>query len=293
MWPILGAIAGAVSSIGGSWLENRENIQATDKANLTNFEAAGRQMDFQERMSNTANQRAVADLEASGLNPMLALHQGGASTPPGSAMAASQPIPSKSLGTGMSSALQAAGTIADIDKTQAATEVDQAMIPKMKSEARLNNASAQASENQTNRLFPHLVDKAKWEAANQYTRSRSEGERFAIERGGQDDGKGGSQPSRWSQERDSRAAGLRSDVAQAIIDEYHTPAARNEASYENTPYGRSSVRKYLQDFGEFTGSASSLLRAIPGLRGSGSRGGMGMTKRYRGNSGRQGIDFDR
>ena len=50
--------------------------------NQWSAEQAMKQMEFQERMSNTAHQREMADLKASGLNPILSA-KSGASTPSG------------------------------------------------------------------------------------------------------------------------------------------------------------------------------------------------------------------
>lgn len=74
MLNFLGTLGGAALGFYG---QHRANKQAQVNAR--------EQMQFQERMSSTAYQRATADMSAAGINPMLAYKQGGASSPSGAA----------------------------------------------------------------------------------------------------------------------------------------------------------------------------------------------------------------
>jgi len=124
-------LGSAVSGVGGL-VGDIINTNATNNANR---DIAGDQIRFQERMSSTAYQRAMADMRAAGLNPMLAFSQGGASTPAGASATMQKANIGENAGRLATSAISAAQTMGDLElkasqgeqaKTQSLNNIEQA-----------------------------------------------------------------------------------------------------------------------------------------------------------------------
>lgn len=128
-----------------------------EETNAANAQQASQQMDFQREMSSTAYQRAVTDMKAAGLNPMLAYSQGGAITP-GGAMATMQNS-TASAAANASQALQLRQVIASTENVRADTAlknsqalVNQATVPKLVQDTLTGGHSASQIEQLARRL---------------------------------------------------------------------------------------------------------------------------------------------
>lgn len=130
--PIAAIIGGA--AIGGAinYFSQQEAARSTNQASK---EISNDQMRFQERMSNTAHLREIADLKAAGLNPILSSGGSGASTPAGS-QAANMAMPAIQ----MPSVLEVVSLMQEQQKIDMQRDVVDAQIPNTK--AKTQNVKA-------------------------------------------------------------------------------------------------------------------------------------------------------
>lgn len=139
VWP---AIIAAAAAVGGGILSNKAKMKQQDD-----------QQDFQERMSNTSYQRAMADMEAAGLNPMLAAKLGGASTPNGPAPVDFENIGAEAVQAAESATRSSAASAAkdqaeaQTDKTKAETELIATQAAQIQADTMMKtNAAAEAAQ---------------------------------------------------------------------------------------------------------------------------------------------------
>ncbi|UYD39199.1 MAG: DNA pilot protein [Wigfec virus K19_141] len=112
------------------------DARAQERANKENKLEAQINREFQERMSSTAYQRAMDDMKKSGLNPMLAYQQGGASVPSGS-----QATVQSASKTG----LAAAGLQAYTGISAARSQIQNANTAQAQSESSISLQAAQSA----------------------------------------------------------------------------------------------------------------------------------------------------
>lgn len=83
--PLNPATIGLIGGLAGDVLGGIFGSSAQKRANAANVRLQRENQQWLERMSNTAWTRGVQDMRSAGINPMLAVSQGGASTPSSSA----------------------------------------------------------------------------------------------------------------------------------------------------------------------------------------------------------------
>lgn len=161
-------LGGSLLSGGLSYLGQREANQANrDIANQANLMAqanAREQMAFQERMSNTAYQRGMADMKAAGLNPMLAYSQGGASSPAGASGGVTTARMENALGAGVSTAIETRRLFKELKAIDSQTDLNEALKATQQAQTKLHESNAKVAEQNAKILsaeLPAVQQKAK------------------------------------------------------------------------------------------------------------------------------------
>lgn len=252
-------IGAAGAAIVGGLLSNK----GAKDANEANVQLGREQMAFQERMSNSAYQRAIADMQKAGLSPMLAYSQGGASQPAGA-----MPQVTNALGAGVSSANQAFQTIAGLQQVQlnkSQSDLAVAQAAKARSETMdrdLNTAmrAAEVGTQQWEELKRSGESKTAWSEAKIRREIAEVANRVQSAAAAKSESEAGIAATDEARQSGSFQADVRRRKAEARISELGVPVAEREAKFSEEAGTMPKYVRMLLDILRGGNSAQSILR---------------------------------
>jgi hypothetical protein len=250
-------IPSAVSAFG-----NLLQSEGQADTNTKNEEIAQANRDFQERMSNTAYQRATKDMIAAGLSPMLAYSQGGASSPAGSTA-----VMQNKFGNAAAGARDVASMSPQIENIKATTQREL-------TQADLNRASVEEVNARTveqraeTAAREHSSAPAQFGAAPTFRVAQRGAE---LDKLMQDTGLSAQHVEHLKEDIRSKIVGqkltraqvldtmksMEKKAAEIFLHEMEMPGARNKAHSDSTFWGE-NIRPYLKDAGSVANSAASV-----------------------------------
>lgn len=245
-----GGPQGAMAGYGlGSGIDAMGAQQSTNRQNIA---LAREQMAFQERMRDTQYQSAVKDMQAAGLNPMLAYMQGGNASPSG-AMTTIDNVQAAGQSSA-SQAFQSAAALTAMRQSQAQTALIDASAAKVRSETidqAVNTAQAVATLNQTG---------ASTNLTRAQTASAEESARLINLQG-------------WGQAKSNELAQLRLDAEEAAgkATTFASDVAQRKADAATATYETARARaesEFYKGIGQYNPYLRMILSVLSGASGA-------------------------